>query len=104
MPADVGPTPPLGTCCEGDKGKCAPTASWWEHPTWQALNFAVEDPHYFSYQFSSQTVDGRITFTVRALGDLDCDGVYSTYEMVGRADPGGSPAVTTEISSDNEFE
>ncbi len=72
-------TPPLGTCCKGDKGKCAPQAKWWTHPVWAALRFSVDDPHYFSYSY---TVKGK-SFTVRAHADLDCDGEYSTFEMYG---------------------
>ena len=29
-------------------------------------------------------------FTARAVGDLDCDGTYSTFEFAGRVLPDGS--------------
>jgi type IV pilus assembly protein PilA len=103
LPADVGPTPPVGACCQGEEERCAPTPAWWDHPTWVALEFSVDDPHYYSYQFSTQTVDGAITFTVRAIGDLDCDGVYSTFTAVGRPDSDGSLGMP-EIQIDNELE
>ena len=32
--------------------KCAPAPSYWTAATWQALNFAVDDPFYYSYQFT----------------------------------------------------
>jgi hypothetical protein len=48
----------------------------WDHPTWRALHFSMGAPHYFSYEFVS---DGT-GFTARALGDLDGDGVLSTFE------------------------
>lgn len=79
----VGPTPPLGECCR-QGGKCAPGASQWEHETWTALMFSVDDPHYYSYSYI--TKDPYTEFTVRANGDLDCDGEYSTFEMLGIID------------------
>jgi hypothetical protein len=57
----------------------------WNHPTWQALQFALTDPHYYSYEVVS---DGQ-SFTARALGDLDSDGVFSTFERTGTLGPGG---------------
>jgi type IV pilus assembly protein PilA len=74
LPASVGPTPPLGSCCELDD-KCMPNSELWQHPTWQALQFAMLDPHYFSYEFVNQ--NGIVQ--LKAYGDLDCDGVYSTF-------------------------
>jgi len=76
-----GPTPPLGSCCKAG-GKCGPNASHWTSPVWAALQFSVSDPHYFSYSY---IVKGN-TFTARANGDLDCDGEYSTFEMIGIID------------------
>lgn len=74
-----GPTPPLGACCKNADRKCQPKASLWNHPVWNALSFSLSDRHYFSYSYEVQ----GDTVIVRAQGDLDCDGVYSTYEMFG---------------------
>jgi len=82
----VGPTPPLGACCKAG-GKCAPAMSLWQEPTWVALYFSVDDPHYYSYAYK---VDGN-KFTAAAYGDLDCDGVYSTFEMSGEVAEGEMP-------------
>jgi hypothetical protein len=91
FPASVGPTPPKGTCCkgEGGKGKCAPDQALWSKDSWVALQFSVDDPHYYSYEFQSQEKDGVKSFTVYAYGDLDCDGEYSTFSMYGEVKPGG---------------
>ncbi len=78
LPASVGPTPPLGSCCQQGE-KCMPQMELWQHPTWQALDFALKDPHYYSYEFVSH----ENSFEIKAYGDLDCDGVYSTYVMSG---------------------
>ncbi len=71
---------PARRCCDsGSDGRCPVNLEQWDTPTWQALNFAIYEPSYFQYQFVS---DGR-SFTARAIGDLDCDGVFSTFERAG---------------------
>jgi type IV pilus assembly protein PilA len=77
---------PTGTCCAGVNGKCVPAATTWTDPTWTALQFSLDDPHYFRYEYESTgAVSAGTTsrFTVRALGDLNCDGTMSTFEMHG---------------------
>lgn len=81
----AGPTPPLGECCNSG-GKCAPSAEQWTDPVWIALMFSVDNPHYYSYEFT--TDDKRQSFTARAIGDLDCDGQYSTFSMTATAGGG----------------
>ena len=76
----IGPTPPLGECCK-QGGMCKPRAWLWDQEVWLALKFYVDEPHYYSYEY--KTIDPTRSFTVRAYGDLDCDGVYSTFEMHG---------------------
>lgn len=80
------PVTPTRSCAEYDEGRCPPDAAAWSHPTWQALNFDISGPHYFRYQFVS---DGA-AFTARAMGDLDNDGVFSTFERAGRGEPDGT--------------
>jgi hypothetical protein len=60
-------------------------AGTWRQPTWQALNFSIEDAHYYSYQYDSDGSGATASFTARALGDLDGNGVRSTFERSGRA-------------------
>ncbi len=101
-PESVGPTPALGQCCaQGEK--CAPDAAQWDHPTWIALQFSVDDPHFFSYEY--KVIDPAKEFVVRAYGDLDCDGQYSTYEMRGVvADGADGPPGRVELTVQNELE
>jgi type IV pilus assembly protein PilA len=95
LPESVGPTPPLGSCCaQGEK--CSPEAELWQHPTWQALNFAIDDPHYYSYEF----VNHGASYELKAYGDLDCDGTYSTFVMPSGSGDDGSPTLYKE----NELE
>ena len=78
-----------------------PDASLWAVEPWVSLQFSVDDPHYYSYQYEV-AADGK-SFTVRALGDLDCDGQYSTFEMTGQAGPDG-PEGNAAIFRQNELE
>lgn len=52
----------------------------WRQPTWEALNFSIHEPHYYSYQFESSGTGADAAFTAYAFGDLDCDGVLSTFQ------------------------
>lgn len=99
-PQSAGPTPPVGSCCESG-GRCQADPSLWVPDTWKALNFSVDDPHYYSYQY--EVSDGGQSFVVRAIGDLDCDGVYSTFEMSGRL-VDGQIIADRELVVTNELE
>ncbi len=103
-------------CCE----KCAPDAALWTDETWVVLQFSVDDPHYYSYQYvvsgSTSTAIGQAGttetsftatgFTARAHGDLDCDGTWSTFEMYGTVNSiySDGPAGNAGIFRHNELE
>ena len=56
--------------------------STWDHPTWKALDFRASPegvPHAYSFAFDA-TGGG---FVARARGDLDGDGILSTFEIRG---------------------
>jgi hypothetical protein len=75
------PSPPRGRCEADPPGT-------WEQPTWTALAFrpAPEGaPHCFAFAFESSTGAGEQTFRAQAHGDLDGDGIPSTFEITGRA-------------------
>jgi hypothetical protein len=99
----VGPTPPLGECC-AQGGKCEPMAGQWDNDTWRALYFSVDDPHYYSYEYI--VPNEHAAYTVRAYGDLDCDGNYSTFEMMGVINSmySDGPAGSASIATVNELE
>ena len=96
-------TPALGTCCTGGD-KCAPDASLWTNASWVALQFSVDDPHYYSYNYT--TTDVTTNFTAIAQGDLDCDGEYSLFEMYGIIDSSSSdgPSGNAGIYRENDLE
>lgn len=80
FPADLD----LGRSCN----RPARTTGWEANPAWNALNFAVSDPHWYSYQYDSHGFGEGAQFTASAFGDLDCDGEYSTFVRFGIVENG----------------
>ena len=96
-------TPAKGACCgqPGDKCNPAAQAAKWQTPTWSALNFSVDDPFYFSYEYESTGTEVNAKFNAWAYGDLDCDGVFSRFMRGGTIDattrnPTGGAGLFTE--------
>jgi hypothetical protein len=63
----------------------------WDAPTWRALDFAFDAPHAYSFSFESHNGADHSTFTARARGDLDGDGVTSSFSISGSVGPGSEP-------------
>lgn len=63
----------------------------WDAPTWRALDFAFDTPHAYSFAFESNNGADRSTFTARARGDLDGDGVTSSFSISGSLERGAEP-------------
>lgn len=81
FPDTVGRTPAANCCTFGQK--CPGGHVDWQQDSWKALLFEIKDPHYFRYSFQSTPGTPTSTFTAIAEGDLDCDGVLSTYSLYG---------------------
>ena len=93
---EAGLTPPLSVDCS--KG-CEPASYgmqlWTDNKVWSALNFQLEQKHYFHYNFRWKNTPGAYgscQFTAQAFADLDGDGTYSTFERAGVADENGISA------------
>jgi hypothetical protein len=92
------------------RGHCQvdPPATW-DQATWRALDFrpAPDDsPHCFAFQLDSALSPARSTFRAQAHGDLDGDGIPSTFEITGH-DIAGDPVgamVDPGMSIDSEVE
>ena len=98
----AGLTPPASVDCnEGPAAECVPAiadapghydaAEWEDNSIWKAMGFDQKDAHAFHYDFKYENFPGELggcQFTAQAFGDLDADGVFSTYERVGVADEG----------------
>ena len=87
FPANAPRTPPTPACKDGKRLRHLPNAKTWSHPTWRALNFSVREPFLYQYEY----VSNATAFTARAIGDLDCDGVSSTFEITGTLGADGKP-------------
>lgn len=75
----------------------------WDAPGWKALAFrptADGVPHAYAFSFDS-TGDA---FVARARGDLDGDGVLSTFEIRGTARRGEKPSVAPSMYVEAELE
>lgn len=77
---------PAAKCCDGAGKKCPSVAANWAVSGWQALDFQVDEPHLFQYQY---TPSSSTAATALAVGDLDCDGTNITYTLTLNA-PGGN--------------
>lgn len=75
----------------------------WDHATWRKLDFEWSVPHYFSFAFESRNAVGKAVFHARAHGDLDGDGVWSTFAIAGESIDGAEPT-TTAIDIHREVE
>lgn len=88
FPAAIDSTPNDQACRNNESVKIQPNAALWSGNSWEALNFAVPDPSYFQYVYESDGVGEASQFTARAVGNLDCDNITSTFERVGNVADG----------------
>lgn len=64
----------------------------WNHPTWRLLAFSFDTPHAYAFQFNAQNGAEASHFSVEAHGDLDGDGVVSTFRVAGESRQGRPPS------------
>ena len=102
FPASIGPSPALGQLTGGTKVVANPAN--WDAEGWHALSFALGEPHYYAYSFSSAGSGNGSFFTAMANGDLDADAIYSTFERVGSVDASANVHGASGIYVDNELE
>jgi type IV pilus assembly protein PilA len=91
---------PAISCCASAGGRCVPLQAEWQDPTWLGLGFSVDDMHYYQYEFVSSANE----FTARAIGNLDCDSVFSSFGMVGRVDPANGVFGLAAMNRTDELE
>lgn len=75
----------------------------WDHPTWRRLQFEWTVDHSYSFAFESEAKPGLAVFRAVAHGDLDGDGLLSTFEIRGATKDGGQPT-TFPMSISRELE
>ena len=78
----------------------------WQHLTWRSLRFRFVEPHAFSFKFDSELDPATqvMRFTAVAHGDLDGDGMVSTFEVRGERAPGREARVLPGMFIDREVE
>jgi len=76
-PTAAGPTPQPGCCEQG--GACSPDDTTWSAQGWRELAFVIDDDYRYTYQYTPDP--SGLSATLRAVGDLDCDGKASLYEV-----------------------
>jgi hypothetical protein len=76
-PTPVGPTPEAGCCERG--GTCPADAAVWSAPGWRELGFSIDGEHRFRYEYAPDP--GGLSATLRATGDVACDGNTRTVEV-----------------------
>ena len=91
---EAGPIPQMSVNCNLAKDKkCSPVESpkemWeyaqdaWETTIWKRIDYKRSSPHRYHYSLNWKTLEtGECENTAKVLGDLDDDGVYSTYEFI----------------------
>lgn len=77
LPA-AAPLTPRPSCCD-QGGTCSPDPTTWAAPGWTALGFSIDDEYRYSYEYLPDPSGSSAT--LRAIGDLDCDGKSSLYEV-----------------------
>jgi type IV pilus assembly protein PilA len=93
--------PASASAVRGTKYQSAPedwTIDAPRHAGFSCLGFSLDQPQYYmySYRASGRGSPGD-TFEAKANGDLNGDGVLSTFTLGGRVEPGGELAIEPTI-------
>ena len=86
FPASTNWTPATPCCQQPGKPRCVTPASVWDRPTWRDLGFRLDSRHYYQFRFTGTGAGADATYIIEARGDLDCDGVYSSFKFKGHVD------------------
>ena len=92
----------------------SPVSSDWDDISWQAVSFSVSSPMRFQFQYCKTTSGGAnacvvspdagTSFEVFARGDLDGDGIPSTFMRAGIPGVGTDIAGGAGIFMENELD
>ncbi|MDP3215889.1 MAG: hypothetical protein Q8S73_17415 [Deltaproteobacteria bacterium] len=81
-------------------GYPAAPSAWARDPAWRALGFVISGPH--RYQYRVEATDPGRGYTATAIGDLDGDGIFSTFSHHPQFIDGEIQRPVTQIV--NQFE
>jgi prepilin-type N-terminal cleavage/methylation domain-containing protein len=89
LPPSTNLMPAISACLSGtDKTPQSTQPMWYANAGWKELEFHIDEPGYFQYEWTTTGVDG----VAKATGDLDCDGTL------------GLLVIDVSISTGNVFE
>lgn len=77
------PRTPDASACDLPDQRFPASRARFDHPTWKALDFALHTPHYYRYELETRIEGTNLHFRAIASADLDCNGVFSRYELAG---------------------
>ena len=92
FPATIGATPAgVGAQCGQPGNKYPANSSSWTASSWQAIDFGLDEALYYSYSMNPTITTANIrastdVMTITAQGDLNCNGIYSTFSRVAGVD------------------
>ncbi|MDB4927751.1 MAG: hypothetical protein JWM10_235 [Myxococcaceae bacterium] len=81
-------------------GYLAAPSAWTRDPGWRALGFTISGPH--RYQYRVETTEPMRGFTATAIGDLDGDGVLSTFSRSAFLTAGQIEGSLVEVVNQDE--
>lgn len=102
FPRSVGWTPATSCCKARTAPKCAGGDVGFGHPTWRALRFKIDDPHYYQYRLTSSGQGSRAKVVIEARGDLDCDDKHASFSVTGTVTSAGLEFSGTVIADETE--
>jgi len=76
----------------------------WDTPSWKALGFRVDRPHRYAFKFDVAPDPLRIWFQATAHGDLNGDGILSTFQVAGERRVGQEAVVLPGLYIHREVE
>ena len=68
------------------------------------LKFSIDQPQYYMYSWTITTAGIGGQFTATANGDLNGDGILSTFQLLGSVNSGGALNIAPNIISTNPEE
>ena len=95
---DAGAAKP-STFVAGTTCKMQPETDWAADTGWAKLDFQVDEPNLFQYEYSATSLSEA---TATATGDLDCDGTAIIYTLTLTAPAGNAAALITEPTPNSD--
>jgi prepilin-type N-terminal cleavage/methylation domain-containing protein len=91
-------------CCGEVGGRCPGGSPVWTDSVWLALKFALADPHSYLPGYTGANTGSSSKFTAVAIGNLNCNTVYSEFRRDGYITSGGDVAGQVQPYIINEME